>query len=83
MKVLPKFHGSRGKLEQPLRCILAWCIDPSAPAEDTITDAIKNMEIGSNVAEALSQLTYRCPKTATRARRMMWALYTMGFAAFG
>lgn len=25
MKVLPKFHGSRARLEEPLRQVLAWC----------------------------------------------------------
>ncbi len=27
MKVLPKFHGSRGKLQAPLEAIRAWCAD--------------------------------------------------------
>ena len=40
MKVLPKFHGSRGKLEAPLRAVLAWCTDPgtpTGPSQETAT----------------------------------------------
>jgi 5-methylcytosine-specific restriction protein B len=83
MKVLPKFHGSRGKLEAPLKAVLAWCVDPEAPVEQAITDALKQSEIDQNPTEALAQLEYRYPKTAERARRMLWSLYTTGFASFG
>jgi energy-coupling factor transporter ATP-binding protein EcfA2 len=83
MKVLPKFHGSRGKLEVPLRAVLAWCIDPDAPAEGGVANALKGVEAGNDVAKALAQLPYRYPRTAERARRMLRALYTDGFAAFG
>jgi 5-methylcytosine-specific restriction endonuclease McrBC GTP-binding regulatory subunit McrB len=82
MKVLPKFHGSRSKLEAPLRAVLAWCIDPEAPAEEAISDALQNIETDGDVS-AILDLEYRLPKTASRARRMMWALYATGFAAFG
>ncbi len=83
MKVLPKFHGSRGKLEQPLKQVLAWCLDPDAPSEETITDTFKDLETGGEVAQTLANLNYRYPRTATRVQRMLWALYTSGFAAFG
>ena len=83
MKVLPKFHGSRGKLEAPLRAVLAWCIDPDAPAQDAITDALRQIEAGDDVGDVLSRITFRYPVTAERARRMLRALYTDGFAAFG
>lgn len=80
MKVLPKFHGSRSKLETPLRSVLAWCLDPDAPVEQAITDVLKESE--GMISESLSQLAYRCPRTAKRARRMLWSLYSTGFAAF-
>jgi energy-coupling factor transporter ATP-binding protein EcfA2 len=81
MKVLPKFHGSRSKLEQSLIEILAWCMDPDTPIKQIITDNLQNSE--NNDFESLSQLTYKCPRTAERALRMLRALYTTGFAAFG
>lgn len=65
MKVLPKFHGSRSKLEPPLRSVLAWCLDPDAPVEQAITDVLKESE--GIISESLSQLVYRCPRTAERA----------------
>ena len=83
MKVLPKFHGSRGKLEAPLRAVLAWCVDPDAPAQDAIADALRQIEAGDDVGDVLSRITFRYPVTAERARRMLRSLYTDGFAAFG
>ena len=82
MKVLPKFHGSRGRLEAPLKALLAWCVDPDAPAEDQISTALQNVQ-SDTVRATLANLSYRYPKTAERAGRMLWALYTDGFAAFG
>jgi predicted RNA-binding protein with PUA-like domain len=82
MKVLPKFHGSRGKLESPLRAVLAWCVDPDAPAEGAIDDALQQLESGDDAREALSQLKYECPAAAERVMRMLRVLYTDGFAAF-
>jgi len=83
MKVLPKFHGSRGRLEAPLKAVLAWCVDPVAPAEAAVADAFREPETGDDVMQTLGNLEYRYPRTAARARRMVWALYTHGFAAFG
>ncbi|MBN2005719.1 MAG: EVE domain-containing protein [Anaerolineae bacterium] len=83
MKVLPKFHGSRGKLEQPLKQVLAWCLDPESPAEEILADTFTNLENSDDIAQTLANLNYRYPHTAARVRRMLWALYTSGFAAFG
>lgn len=83
MKVLPKFHGSRGKLEGPLHAVLAWCVNPDAPAQDRLADELRKIESGDDLAETLSQITYRCPATARRAIRLLRALYADGFAAFG
>ncbi len=82
MKVLPKFHGSTGKLERPLRSVLAWCVAPDEPDHQSIESALSQAEDGSGVADKLDSLTYECPKTARRAIRMLQALYTDGFAAF-
>src|SRR5690606_21637085 len=31
MKILPKFHGSRGQLERPLLKLLTWALNPDNP----------------------------------------------------
>lgn len=46
MKVLPKFHGSRGKLEAPLEAVLAWCEQPGeggAPRCPRTAERIRRM----------------------------------------
>lgn len=84
MKVLPKFHGSRGKLLDPLRDLLAWCVDPDAPAHDQVRSALDKVEGGNNLHAQLSGLPpCRLPYTGARIERMLRALYTDGFAAFG
>lgn len=83
MKVLPKFHGSRGKLEQPLKQVLTWCVNPDVPEASVISDAFASTGQWEDVLQKLANLDYRYPKTAARVRRMLWALYTSGFAAFG
>jgi len=82
MKVLPKFHGSRGKLEEPLKHVLAWCLSPVAPGYETIDDVLKAQEDSDAVIRALKGQPYRYERTATKARRMLWQLYTSGFASF-
>lgn len=83
MKVLPKFHGSRGKLESPLVRVLAWCVDPTNPMTELIREQIKDIESADDVAGSLDQLSFRYPRTAAKATRMLWSLYASGFAAFG
>jgi 5-methylcytosine-specific restriction protein B len=83
MKILPKFHGSRGKLEEPLKNVLAWCIDPDSPNMDVIEQKIIEANDSGSVVQILSQVDYRYPKTADRIHRMLWSLYTTGFASFG
>jgi hypothetical protein len=83
MKVLPKFHGSRGKLEAPLRAVLAWCVNPTAPDVASIAAKLDQCESGHAAMQILNQQTYQYPNTAARVQRMIWALYTDGFASFG
>ena len=59
MKVLPKFHGSRGKLEAPLRAVLSWCVNPEAPAQQRIEDDLAQIENAEQVAEMLGQIEYQ------------------------
>ena len=86
MKVLPKFHGSRGKLEAALKKVLAWCLNPDRPAVDDVERTIQgqgreSMDGGAAV-EALAELGYTYQQTAGRVLRMLRALYETGFAAF-
>jgi len=83
MKVLPKFHGARAKLEAPLRSLLAWCVDPEVPADQAIGDELKDIDVAEDISEALSGLGYQLPKTAARAARMLRTVCVEGFAAFG
>ena len=83
MKVLPKFHGSRSRLEAPLCAVLAWCANPETPDTQTMQAALQQVESGETVTQALAQVQFRYPMTAERVRRMMSRLYVDGFAAFG
>jgi hypothetical protein len=83
MKVLPKFHGSRGKLENPLKKVLAWCLNPDAPDESVTAVQFDEVQTEDDLQHRLASLPYRCPRTAERVQRMLWSLYTTGFAAFG
>jgi hypothetical protein len=81
MKVLPKFHGSRGRLEAPLSAVLAWCVNPGAPDIKAVEDALRDAGPDETVRQAVASSLY--PKTAKRVQRMLSRLYTDGFAAFG
>lgn len=84
MKVLPKFHGSRTKLEDPLKEVLAWCIDPLEPNIKRIDEITQNgSETIKNIIQGLNEQTYQYPHTARRVIRMLRSLYTTGFASFG
>ena len=76
MKVLPKFHGSRGKLEKPLGVVLEWCAQPDRKAD--IAQAAR-----ANPTGDLIGVDWLCPETARRVLRMFQALDSTGFASFG
>ena len=82
MKVLPKFHGSRGRLEAPLVSILAWCSNPDTPDEALIKSKLQQSDFDPAL-DALNQIDYCYPKTAERVKRMLATLFRTGFAAFG
>jgi 5-methylcytosine-specific restriction enzyme B len=78
MKVLPKFHGSRGKLEKPLVAILVWC----SKAKSEETEPIKTLlQLDHNTA--INPDEWECPATAGRILRMLQSLNDTGFASFG
>jgi 5-methylcytosine-specific restriction protein B len=76
MKVLPKFHGSRGKLQRPLDALLAWCLDPDAPS--LTQPGLETVPLAN-----YGTPSYVLPKTAERVQRMLSELQTDGFTAFG
>jgi len=82
MKVLPKFHGARGKLEAPLKEILSWCLNPDAPDPIQINQVLNQVD-NDTLLHELESLRFVFPNTAQRVSRLLWSLYTTGFAAFG
>jgi hypothetical protein len=76
MKVLPKFHGSRGKLEKPLKAVLCWCAGVSA-TEEPVKSAMEHPEL------PIQENQWQFPATASRVLRMMQSLASTGFASFG
>jgi len=66
-----------------LRAVLAWCVNPDAPNAGMIDEAMKDLQDASRIVDRLDGFDWRCPMTARRAGRMLWTLYTEGFAAFG
>ncbi|MDQ3541360.1 MAG: AAA family ATPase [Chloroflexota bacterium] len=80
MKVLPKFHGSRGKLQRPLEALLAWCLNPDEPQPIV---PLPQAGVGADPLASFQPLPYVLPKTAERVQRMLAELQTDGFTAFG
>jgi hypothetical protein len=82
MKILPKFHGSRGKLEAPLQAIFAWCRNPENPEPSVVKEELQDLGEDRDVRETLNPETTVYPRTATRVAQMLRDLYTEGFTAF-
>jgi len=80
MKVLPKFHGNRKKLEEPLREILKLClikdsqINPDNLRSTDIIEILRNWES--------EKANFRFKHVARKALRMLRQLYEIGFASF-
>ena len=70
-KILPKFHGTRGKLEQPLMGIFRFCCGIE---EDVDTDI--HLESQDRIAVA------RFPRTAKKVARMIKDLQSQGYTSF-
>jgi len=83
MKVLPKFHGSRQRLEGPLASVIAWCQNPANPVPSDVVEMIRSADSPGAMETQLMSARYRFPQTAHRAIRMLWTAYVEGFAAFG
>ena len=84
MKLLPRCHGSRGRLERPLLALLDWCRDPIAPPRGWaagVADAVPDAD--ALLAAFAAELPSRLPRTGRRAVRLLRDLWTDGFAAYG
>lgn len=85
MKILPKFHGPRARLRDPLLALLRWAGTP----EDImahIDNARYNEALAFMRAWLLAPnpdfLQFPCPRVALKCVRMAYQLHTTGFAAF-
>lgn len=90
MKVLPKFHGPRQKLERPLRKVLTWCANKFADKGDNklewISDPSKDVFV-EGIEELLKKYDnkkgiFKYPRTAKKVLLMLKQLYETGFASF-
>lgn len=91
MKILPKFHGPRGKLERPLRDVLTWALSPDDPrnARQPIEGRTKDADACLGLRRELDahvsgdeSTGFKYPHTARKAVRMLQALHSVGFASF-
>ncbi|MCD6524098.1 MAG: AAA family ATPase [Thermococcus sp.] len=80
MKVLPKFHGNRKKLEEPLKAVLKLCLSESAGInvqelrKENVIELLKNWETQKE--------NFRFKHTARKVLHMLRQLYEIGFASF-
>jgi hypothetical protein len=72
-KVLPKLHGTRGKLLRPLEDILAFCYEK--PAGDGNDAERRKMAVAFDPAA-------RYPRTAQKVGRMLADLEEQGYTSF-
>jgi len=95
MKVLPKFHGNRKKLEFPLFIVLYVAKKgeteddlSSKRLDDLISDVLEEKEgelvdrITKELKNADDNDKYKFKHTAKKALRMLRQLYEVGFASF-
>ena len=88
MKVLPKFNGSRAKLERPLVELILWSRQRVQATDDDARAIVADLENYLSAGKSLDSLVvdsddWRYPATGKRAALMMQDLYTDGFASFG
>jgi 5-methylcytosine-specific restriction endonuclease McrBC GTP-binding regulatory subunit McrB len=83
MKVLPKFNGSRAKLQTALFELLHWCHKAGTMSSDDRADLEARFDTVVPKDSETVEDQWRYPATGRRAALMMQDLYTDGFAAFG
>ncbi len=87
-KVLPKFYGTRARLEKPLKNIIKWTrpddleFKEGTELDEQIRELIEEArtQIFSESSESPKPFTY--PHTALKALRMLRRLYEEGFASY-
>ncbi|MDV3104074.1 McrB family protein [Thermococcus waiotapuensis] len=80
MKVLPKFHGNRKKLEDPLKEALKLCLAKDSKLN---VDELKSADIVKILGDWENQKTnFRFKHTARKVLRMLRQLHEIGFASF-
>ena len=84
MKVLPKFNGSRARLQAPLHGVLTWALDPSRTSKPDVSAAIAQFTAfyAGTAVEAWTMKPL-FPRVAKRVRDMLVALERDGFVSFG
>lgn len=92
MKVLPKFHGNRGKLEEPLWKVLYWSLKGTIEGNNfeirkvwqKITNKQEEPDL-REIAEFLKnfdETKFNFPYTARKVFEMLYKLYTDGYASY-
>ncbi len=83
-KVLPKFAG-RARLQKPLRALLSWCLQPDAPDEKPIDDALRSSQTSSGETKVLTTqlaaLSFVYSVTALRAIELLNDILSSGFGS--
>jgi 5-methylcytosine-specific restriction endonuclease McrBC GTP-binding regulatory subunit McrB len=94
MKVLPKFHGPRQKLETPLWQVLNWCLEEEVSDGSVSPQKVwkqitgeEKQPSGDDIAAQLRDWDnivgkFRYPNTAKKVLQMLRQLYETGFASF-
>jgi transcription termination factor NusB len=94
MKILPKFHGNRKKLEKPLLIVLKVAKDGKLDDNDIEKKAdelfkkifdIQQQQLDKSeiiIKELKNWKNYRFKHTAKKVLRMLRQLYEIGFASF-
>ena len=86
MKVLPKFSGSRARLQSPLLGVLTWAIDSRRTAREdvsAVTARYTAYVIGTAAENEVWTADPSFPAVARRVRDMLVALERDGFVSFG
>jgi len=73
-KILPKFHGSQAKLEDPLKKLLAFCHSNSNVFDDSL--------LIENTDDARQNTNIRFPRSAAKLSRMLRNLKVQGYTSF-
>lgn len=73
-KVLPKFHGSRQRLEKPLLQLLLFCCGQEQDENDDYRDVMNKCK------QVMDQSAF--PRSAQKIYRMLKSLHDIGFVSF-